>query len=80
MLHRGWSRKRQAWWMRWEDALLVLAAGARCRGGRRGVLVVELQLTGEAHGDGEGLRVVDLNVEAERRLESRGEDLHLLHL
>ena len=37
----------------------------------RGV-VVELQLAGEAHGDSEGLRVVDLDVEAEGRQQPGG--------
>jgi len=46
----------------------------------RGALVPHLQLAGEAHGDGEGLRVMDLDVEAEGRLESRREQLHLLLL
>jgi hypothetical protein len=32
--------------------------------GRRGTLVTQLQLAGEAHGDGKVLRVVDLGVEA----------------
>jgi hypothetical protein len=36
-------------------------------GGPR-ALIAQLQLAGETHGDGEGLRVVDLDVEAEGRL------------
>ena len=48
--------------------------------GRRGTLIAELQLAGEAHGDGEGLRVVDLNVETKRRLEAPGEELDALFL
>ena len=31
---------------------------------RRGALIAELQLAGKTHGDGEGLWVVDLDVEA----------------
>ena len=48
--------------------------------GRRGTLITELQLAGEAHGDGEGLRVVDLDVETKRRLEAPGEELDALFL
>ena len=76
----GRSRKHRAWWRRLENPPLVIAASARKRARRRGTLIAELQLAGEAHGDGKGLRVVDLDVEAERRLESRGEELHLLRL
>jgi len=47
-----------------ENPPLVIAASARKRARRRGTLVAELQLAGEAHGDGEGLWVVDLDVEA----------------
>jgi hypothetical protein len=53
-------------------------AGRR-RGGPRAQLT-KLQLVGEAHGDGEGLRVDDLDVQAEGRLQTGGEELHLLDL
>ena len=48
--------------------------------GRRGTLIAELQLAGEAHGDSEGLRVVDLDFEAKWRLEAPGEELDALFL
>ena len=74
-----WSRcgRREAWYGRQQDALLLKTH--RWCGGER-ALVAQLQLAGEAHGDGEGLRVVDFHVEAEGWLESRGEDLNLLCL
>jgi hypothetical protein len=43
-------------------------------------LRTKLQLAGEAHGDGEGLRVEDLDVQAEGRLQTGGEELQLLDL
>jgi len=43
-------------------------------------LITKLQLTGKAHGDGERLWVVDLDIEAEQQLQSCREDLYLLHL
>lgn len=51
-------------------------------GGRRGrrALVAQVQFPGEAHGDDEGLWIMDLDVEAERRLEVGGEDLYPLCL
>lgn len=52
----------------------------RCAGSRSLALITQFQLLGEAHGDGEGLRIEDLDVEAERRLETRGEDLDPLGL
>jgi hypothetical protein len=48
-------------------------------GGSR-ALIVQLQLAGQTHGDGEGLRVVDLDVEAGGRLQVGGEELHFLGL
>ena len=44
------------------------------------ILITELQLASEAHGDGEGLRVVYLDVETKRRLEAPGEELDALFL
>jgi hypothetical protein len=41
---------------------------------------MQLQLAGETHGDGEGLWVVDLDVEVEGRLQAGGEELHFLGL
>ena len=49
------------------------------RGGPR-ALIAQLQLVGETHGDGEGLRVVDLDVEAKGRLQASGEELYFLDL
>ena len=43
-------------------------------------LVAELQFAGETHGNSQRLRVVDLNIEAEGRLQTHREDLHLLRL
>ena len=66
--------------MRWrlrQDALL-LGMARWCSGER--ALVAHLQLAGKAHGDSQGLWVVDLYIEAEWWLESRGEDLDLLRL
>jgi hypothetical protein len=60
------------------------AAWAGCRGPlRRGLrrdLFPEFHLPGEAHGDGQGLGVVDLDVEAEWRLEAYNEELYTLCL
>ena len=52
------------------------------RGGRRwhGALVSEFQLARKTHRRGQRLRVENLDVEAERRLEARREDLDLLLL
>ena len=44
------------------------------------VLLAQLQLAREAHGDDEGLRVVDFHVEAKRRLQSCRERLYTLRL
>lgn len=44
----------------------------------RRALITQLKLAGESHGDGEGLRIVDLDVEDEGRLDTGGEYLHLL--
>lgn len=41
---------------------------------------MKFDLPSEAHGEGEGLRVVDLDVVAERRQEALGEELDLLPL
>ena len=49
-------------------------------GWRHGVLLPQLQLAGQTHRAGEGLRVVDLDVEAERRLKAPGEELDTLFL
>jgi hypothetical protein len=43
-------------------------------------LFPEFHLPGEAHGDGQGLGVVDLDVEVERRLEACSEELDTLCL
>ena len=73
----GPVRGREAWSWRRQNALLRKTH--LWRGGKR-ALVAQLQFAGEAHGDGEGLWVMDLHVEAEGWLESRGEDLHFLCL
>lgn len=52
---------------------------ARCGGGHR-ALIAQLESAGETHGDSEGLRVVDLDVEAERRLQAGVEEVHFLGL
>jgi hypothetical protein len=49
------------------------------RGGPR-AQIAQLQLAGETHGDGEGLQVVDLDVEAKGRLQASGEELYFLDL
>jgi hypothetical protein len=46
----------------------------------RDVLLAQLQFAGHAHGDDERLKIMHLNVEAERRLKTHGERLHLLCL
>jgi len=42
--------------------------------------IPQLQLASQAHGCGQGVRVVNLNVEAERRLETHDEELDTLGL
>jgi len=44
------------------------------------MVLPQLQLASEAHSTGEGLRIVDLDVEAERRLKAPGEELDTLFL
>jgi hypothetical protein len=68
------SGQRHALWGR-QDALLGRPRGRR---GGRDALVLQLQLAGETHGDGERLWVVNLDVKAQRRLQSRREQLDLL--
>jgi hypothetical protein len=50
------------------------------RRGLRHDLFPDFHLPGEAHGDGQGLGVVDLDVEAEWRLEACSEELDTLCL
>lgn len=49
-------------------------------GGRGGVLLPQLELTGQAHGGGQGLGVLDPDIDAERRLKTTGEQLDPLRL
>jgi hypothetical protein len=49
-------------------------------GWRRGVLLPQLQLTGQTHGNREGLRIEDPHVEAERWSKTAREQLHPLLL
>jgi hypothetical protein len=52
----------------------------RSLGGRRRVLLPELQLARQAHGRRQGLRIVDPHAEAERGKEPAGEQLDPLRL
>jgi len=74
------SRKSETWWRRRKDALLLVAWWCGRRNSHSCILVVELQLASKAHGDDEGLGIVDLDVEAEWWLESRREGLDVLSL
>ena len=64
---RGGRRHRGG---RWKGETLNGSRQEATRGSagwRRGVLLPQLQLAGQTHRAGEGLRVVDLDVEAEQR-------------
>jgi hypothetical protein len=45
-----------------------------------GVLLAQLELPGQAHGRCQGLRVLDADIDAERRLKVCGEELDPLRL
>jgi hypothetical protein len=61
----GRSRQQRARWL---------------SGGRGGVLLPQFELECQTHGYGQGLGVLDPDVDAERRLETPGEQLNLLCL
>ena len=75
----GWHRERQTLG-RWQDAPLTRARQGRCGRSRSRTLIAQLQLASQVHGDGERLWIVDLDVKAEKRLQSRHEDMHFLDL
>ena len=74
----GWQG--QLWWWPHQEAMRGLLWRRRSWNSGGIVLLVQLQLAREAHGDDEGLRIVDFHVEAEWRLQSDRKRLYALCL
>lgn len=72
---RGWRRRKsKAWRWWWKECPLLPCWRVMWRD----ALIPRLHLACQAHGAGQRGGVVDLDVEAERWLETGGEELHLL--
>ena len=72
------SRKSETWWRCRKDALLLVAWWCGRRNNHSCILLAELQLASKAHGDDEGLGIMELDIETKRRLQSDCQGLDAL--